>query len=633
MEKSDQPQTEETFRLAYEFQPSPKPRFWKIVKKECLCTRETLSNMFPIGRWITKYNVKENILSDIIAGVTVAIMHIPHGLAYSQLGGVPPVVGLYMAVFPLIPYVILGTSNHISLGTFAVICAMAGEVVFSTIHSDEISPEDAIPVAACAALVVGLWQILMYILRLQTLTIFLSNSLISGFTTGAAVHVLTYQFKNLLGISVERYTGPLKLIYYYIHIFRKVKDTHLITLIMSLSFFTFLVTYNYGIKPVLKKKFPKLHVALPIELIAIAIGILTSYFLNLNKEYGVIIVAHVPRGLPEPQLPDTSVFMDILLPCFPLAFVAVSINLSLAKIFARKDGYVISSQQEILAYGVMNVFGSFFQCLPVAASLSRSALQHSTGGKTQLASVFSMLLIILILLFMGPVFEPVPYCVLSAIVAATILGLLLQVVDLPKIFRLSVLDGLVWLITFLGVVIIDIDYGLLIGFIASVTSLIIMNHKPQFIELGRVQKGKGIKDLYLDIEHFKAANDVTNLVIIRLIGGMNFSNISHVEHKILKTAKKLEVNHQMQYSGAVVLDFSGVSYVDPSACDGLVVTLRILDGLGLKLFAASLNVKVFSQLERNNFFSHLPPNRIFATVNDAVSYATEFNVISTPEDK
>ncbi|KAL0266828.1 UNVERIFIED_CONTAM: hypothetical protein PYX00_009270 [Menopon gallinae] len=628
MDQKDYPQTVQAFRLAYEYHSGPKVNLLKKFKESITPTKETPFNLFPIARWIRKYKVKKYLLDDVIAGITVAVMHIPHGLAYSQLGSVPPVVGLYMAVFPLIPYVICGTSKHISLGTFAVVCAMAGEIVYTTKSPDK-STEESIQIAAAAALVVGLWQILIYIFRLGSLTIFLSNSLVSGFTTGAAFHVLTYQFKDIFGIHVERLTGPLKLVRYYFQIFRKLKDTNLVTLAMSASFFTLLIVFYYVIKPTMKKKCPKCPVTIPMELIAISIGIMLSYFLKLNEKYGVQIVAHVPKGLPTPKLPDVSVFTKLIIPCFPIAVVAVSINLSLAKIFAKKDGSTIESKQEILAYGVMNICGSFFQCLPVAASLSRSALQYGTGGKTQLATVFSMILIILILLFMGPLFEPVPYCVLSSIVVASILSMIFHIRELPKIFKRSTLDGLVWLSTFLGVVFIDIDYGLLIGFIASIMTLVYMHHCPQFIELGRAHNRKENRDFFLDMIHFKAADDIPNLYIVKLIGCLNFANISHVENKIVKAAKNLELNDQVGYGAAVILDFSSVSYVDPSACDGFGQIWQTLSEMNVRLFMSSFNVKVFTQLEHNQVFCSLPPNRVFQSVQDAVTYATKFDVIET----
>lgn len=201
---------------------------------------ECLLNMFPVVRWLPKYSLKQDLPGDLISGMTLAVMHIPQGIGYALLAHVPPIIGIYMAFFPVIIYFIFGTSRHNSMGTFAVISLMVGKSVLRLSNvagggqqgnsSDPFAEAlvstnsvhtgyDPVQVATALCFVVGVWQLLMYFLQLGVASSLLSETLVSGFTTGASIHVLTSQIKDLIGIKIKPITGHFEVILIYKQIF------------------------------------------------------------------------------------------------------------------------------------------------------------------------------------------------------------------------------------------------------------------------------------------------------------------------------------------------------------------------------------------------------------------------------
>lgn len=660
------------FDKLYQYSKPQKLALRKRIAKSGRCQPgKTIVSLFPILDWLPKYEWKKNIINDIVSGFTVAIMHIPQGMAYALLGGVPPIVGLYMAFFPVLLYVLMGTSRHVSMGTFAVVCMMASKSVvmysepLSTTHqminwTDMNSTDPVvvptnnnstgytpIQVATAVCFVVGIWQVLLGACRLGVLSVLLSDTLVSGFTTGAAVHVLTSQVKNLLGVKVTRHNGPLKLIYTYIDIFQNIGQVNPISIGISAVSIFILVLYNEVIKPRINKKLP---VPLPIELLAVIAGTLVSMYSNLSIEYKVTVVGEVPTGLPEPNLPPLALLPNLLVDGLVIAIVAFSVNMSMASIFARKLNYSIDANQELLASGASNILGSFFSCLPFAASLSRSLIQQTVGGKSQLASVVSCLLLLLVLLLIGPFFEPLPNCILASIVVVALKGMFMQIKDMPVIWRQSPFDGMIWLTTFLAVVLLDIDYGLGLGVALSLICVLIMGQRPQVCRLGQVPNTQ----IYLDINRYQAASEISGIRIVQVAGGLHFANKEHVRRKVYrligeipdndtkdiivkdptKTYEQTDVQEKTDGDSTtlmlestqvrcLILDMMSVCFVDPSAIKTLVTMYKDLKSRGLTFCLADCSATVHERMMHCNFFEDFPDSQVFPSVHDAVLYAQQ----------
>ncbi|KAF6216287.1 hypothetical protein GE061_000627 [Apolygus lucorum] len=297
-----------------------------VSPTRCMSTnckpKKFIKSMFPAIGWLCTYQWKEWLAKDLIAGATVAIMNVPQGMAYALLGNVPPVVGIYMALFPVLVYALLGTSKHVSMGSFAVVCLMAGNVVTRYATPPELimttgnitatanigSHYTPVQVASAVALLVGIYQLILYVLRFGLLCTLLSETLVSGFTAGAAIHVLTSQLKDVFGIKVEHFHGPLKLIRIYGDIFSKLHTTNLAAVVVSAITVVVLIANNEFLKPLAAKW---CIIPVPIELIVVLCGTLVSTYGGIYTTYGLKVVGDIPVGLPEPTLPPFDLFSSI----------------------------------------------------------------------------------------------------------------------------------------------------------------------------------------------------------------------------------------------------------------------------------------------------------------------------------
>ncbi|CAG0894714.1 unnamed protein product [Darwinula stevensoni] len=517
----------------------------------CQCSWEkakaTFFSFFPIFYWLPRYNVQRDLLPDIVAGCTVAIMHVPQGLAYALLANLPPIYGIYMAFFPVPIYVLMGTSRHISMGSFAVVTLMTGKVVevykdkldgmqseqslqnSTALSTDDTDIHRAILVASAVSLTVGLFQILMGVVQMGRLTVFLSDTLVSAFTTGAAVHVATSQVQHVFGLPLPKHYGPTKLIQTYRDFFPMIVSSNVAALIVSGVTMLVLVLNNDFLKSHLAKmcRFP-----VPIELICVVIGTGVSYAANLHGNYDLATVGDLPTGLPHPEVPPVWLMreVDFTIQCLVIAIVSYATSISLAKLFARKANYHVCPNQELLAQGAGNAFGAAFGCPPFAASLARSLVQESVGGKTQVASLVSCALLVFILFFLAPLFEALPKCVLAGIILVALRGMFLQVKDLKTAWRVSKLDAFVWVSTFLAVTLIDIDYGLAIGVAASLFSLIWRCQRAYACVLGHIPD----MGIYVDVCRFGLAIEEKGIKILHYGAGIHFANRETFQQQVYK---------------------------------------------------------------------------------------------------
>ncbi|XP_012279531.1 solute carrier family 26 member 10 isoform X2 [Orussus abietinus] len=690
---------QEEFHRIYEYVSLKKNLGLTISKKGRKCQLDScFRRTVPFAGWIREYDWRNKFFCDLVAGVTVAVMHIPQGMAYAILGNVPPIVGIYMAFFPVLVYMFLGTSRHNSMGTFALVCMMTGKTVLthssgheinSTVVSsmDNVTGQDMTPsqhfspteIATAVTFTVALMQMAMYVLRLGVISSLLSETLISGFTTAAAVHVLTSQVKDLLGLSLKKRMGIFKVVFTYVDIVNAIDNVNVTAVVVSGITIILLVFNNEILKPRISKMCP---FPVPIEMIAVIASTLFSVYMNLPGNYNIVTVGHIPVGLPEPRVPPMSLISDVLLDSFVITMVSYTISMSMALIFAQKMNYEVDANQELLAQGAGNLVGSFFSCMPFTASLSRSMVQQTVGGYSQLASFVSCGILLCVLLWVGPFFEPLPRCVLASIIVVALKGMLLQVKQLPKFWKLSRVDALVWLVTFSTVILLDIEYGLLIGVLTSLTSLIVYSSRPYACRLALVPG----TEIYLEAERYKGTVDVPGVRILRYCGSLNFASKTHFRKEVYKTMgfnaltelENRRKTHMKETSSAkiqvegytnpsyeedrrseresssgnyedeekrevkdaspnsimhvLVLDFSALTYIDPTGCATVRSLAEEYKKTETVIFLAGSSGPVFETM-RKCMASVREKGLLatFPTVGDAVNFARhEFASTLTP---
>ncbi|VVC41684.1 SLC26A/SulP transporter domain,STAS domain,SLC26A/SulP transporter [Cinara cedri] len=584
--------------------------------------------VIPSIDWLfLNYRWSEDLMEDTMAGITVAVLNIPQGMAYSILGNVEPTVGLYMAVFPVLIYALLGTSRHISLGVLSVVCLMTGKVVATYSTDTTIDPNgySAIQVATAVTMVVGLVQLLMYVFRLGMLSTILSETLVSGFTAAVAVIVFTSQLKELVGLNTPRRRGLLMVPITYIDFVTNFNSINWVTTSVSVVTVSSLLIYNAYFKEKINKS---LCMPLPIELMVTVLSTVLFQVTTIAEDNKMVQMGEIKSGLPSFEVPPLKLFPMVLLDACIIAVVAYSITMSLALLVSEKLKYPLDTNQELLAQGIGNVVGAFFSCLPSGASPSRSASQQTVGGKTQMASIVSAGIIVVVLLWVGVLFEPLPRCILSSIVVVALKGIILQIFDLPQIWKKSKSDGIMWIVTYLAVIMMDIDYGLLIGVSISLLFVFIKGVLNEVHVLGRLPN----TDLYMRLDLYGNAVEVPDVKILRYSGSLNVINRYMFKRKLLKEinsngigmpitvavidSKTATAANNFRTPG-VIVDMAGLQYADLS---GAKVLCELIESLIADQFEIYLVAVPDISLKYIRNDHGLKSVRFFPTVHDAVVF-------------
>ncbi|XP_050536787.1 pendrin-like isoform X2 [Daktulosphaira vitifoliae] len=595
---------------------------------------DNIRSTLPIIDWLfLNYNWSGWLMEDTMSGITVAVLNIPQGMAYSILANVEPTVGLYMAVFPVLIYAILGTSKHISLGVLSVTCLMTGKIVseYANDLADEPTGYSELQVATAVTMVVGIVQLLMYVFRLGFISTILSDTLVSSFTGSVSVIVLTLQFRELLGIEADRRQGLLHVPFTYYDFVDCFHTINWITTTASMITILTLVLYNKYLKEKINKK---TFIPIPIELIVTIISTLIFQFTTIAQDHHMKLVGEIKSGLPTFEVPPVKLFQSVLFDSCVIALVAYSFSMSLALLMSEKMKYELDNNQELLAQGMSNVIGSFFACLPCAASPSRSASMQAIGGKTQMASIVSAGIIVVILLWIGPVFEPLPRCVLSSIVVVALKGIFIKSFDIIKIWKKSKSDSIIWIVTYLTVILYDIDIGLLAGVVVSLVVVLFKSLLIQMHVLGRISN----TDLYVNLDTVSNAVEIPNIKIIQFIGNLNvlnrysfkkksteitkFGSISDIlplNDVVIADNSNGKVNNNNDLRKCVVIDLSGLQYIDLAGAKMLLDLTNSLISDKIDVYIAAIPIKPYNFL-RDFDLKNLKLIKFFPTVHDAVSF-------------
>ncbi|KAL6440663.1 hypothetical protein ACFW04_003265 [Cataglyphis niger] len=554
-----------------------------------------LKKSIPLIDWLSSYDWKNDILGDIVAGVTVAVMHIPQGMAYAILGNVPPIVGIYMAFFPVLIYFFLGTSRHNSMGTFALVCMMTGKVVTTystsaisvnstsvengTLISDVSHQYSPVEVATTVTFMVAVIQLGMYVLRLGIISSLLADSLVSGFTTAAAIHVFTSQIRDLFGLSnLPRRRGAFKLILTYVDIFNSLNDVNITAIILSCITILALIFNNEVLKPRISKLCP---FPIPIEMLAVVIGTVVSMQMNLADTYNVITVGAIPVGLPVPSMPPLSLIPHILVDSFVITMVAYTISISMALIFAQKMGYEIDSNQELVAQ-----------------------------------------------------------CVLASIIVVALKGMLTKVTEFMRFWRLDKTDAGIWAVTFAVVILFDVEYGLLVGILLCVARLLVLAVRPYTCKLALAPG----TELYLDARRYKGTVEIPGIKIFHYSGSLNFASRQYFREEVYKIAElvpRKELNRRLKVSSygtaaeeikklrILILDFTALSHVDLAGVNAMRNIVDEYCDIGVSVYITGCSGPVYETMRKCSLAEH-NKNHFFAmfpTVADAVHFARSHSEI------
>ncbi|XP_072530074.1 pendrin-like [Salminus brasiliensis] len=583
------------FEHANERQVRETKSFKEKLKNSCRLSPKLpmmiVKKFFPIFNWLPIYQLRLWLPGDIVAGITTGMVCALQGLAYSLLVGVGPIYGLFAAFFPILPYFILGTSRHLSVGPFPVTCLMQGAVVFSLAPDEmfmyagnttdngtapmvlNVTARDSqrLSIAATMTVLIGLFQFGMGVAQVGFLVRYLSDPLVGGFTTAAAFHVVVSQLKLIFNVPTNNYNGILSFFYTIGDIFKNIKQTNMVDLLAAVL--TIIVVM--GVKEINAKYQHKLPVPIPIEVIVTIIDSGVSYALDLSTRYNAGIVRIIPRGFIPPRQPDVSLFSSFGGPSFSTAVVSYAIAISVAKVYAAKHDLTVDGNQELIAFGISNIFCGCFSGFVATTALSRTAIQESTGGKTQVASIISALMVLIVIVALGPLLQPLQKSVLGAIVVSNLKGMFMQVHDVPILWRKNKTDCIIWVFTFTACIFLGLDVGLLAGVVFELGTVVIRTQFPSCATLGNVPS----TDIYKNMKDYKNITEFPGTKIFKCTAPIYFANIEYLKDQIKnkvgfdavrvfkKRNKALKKIHRLIKKGTLKVTENGLVPVAPLGVD------------------------------------------------------------------
>lgn len=549
-----------------------------------------LKRYFPILEWGRTYN-GEALSSDMVAAIIVTIMLIPQSLAYALLAGLPPVVGLYASILPLVAYAVFGTSRTLAVGPVAVVSLMTASAAGAVAAQGTAEYlEAAITLAALS----GVMLFVLGVLRMGFLANLLSHPVISGFITASGVLIATSQLRHILGVRGGGDTWPEMLG----SLASNLGSVNVWTLAVGVPAVIFLFWVRKGLKPLLVRLGMSARgadiAAKAGPVAAVAVSILAVMAFDLAAR-GVNITGEIPSGLPPFAVPSTdlSLIQQLFIPALLISIIGFVESVSVAQTLAAKRRQRISPDQELIGLGASNVASAFSGGYPVTGGFARSVVNFDAGAQTPAAGAFTAVGIALASLFLTPLLFSLPIAVL----AATIIVAVLSLVDLktPKqLWNYSKADFAAHTATIVITLLAGVEMGVIAGVSVGLLLYLWRASRPHAAIVGRVP----------ETEHFRniARHNVftaEHVLSIRIDEALTFLNARWLEEYVLEqVADRPKVRH-------VILMCSAVNEIDASGLESLEAINHRLSDAGIKLHLSEVKGPVMDRLQRTHFIEEL----------------------------
>ena len=552
--------------------------------------RETWTRVLPILSWAKQYE-RSILTADLVAAVIVTIMLIPQSLAYAQLAGLKPEVGLYASVAPLIIYALFGSSRVLAVGPVAVASLMTAAAI--GVHAP-LGSELYWSMAITLAFLSGAILLLMGIFRLGFLANFLSHSVISGFITASGILIAASQLKTLFGVKASGGT----LVELLPSLFSQLGAVNVVTLAIGLSATIFLFWVRKGAKPALIK------LGLPARLadvmakagpvLAIAVTTWLAFAADLSKQ-GVQVVGNIPQGFPPLTLPvlNLDVITNMLGPAILISIVGFAESVSVGQTLAAKRRQRIEPDQELIALGASNLGASFTGGFPVTGGFARSVVNFDAGAQTPAAGVFTAVGITLASLFLTPALYYLP----QATLAATIVVAVLSLVDfsiLKRTWRYSKPDFLAVAVTIVTTLTLGVELGLVAGVGLSLLAYLYKTSRPHIAVVGQVPGTEHFRNV-----HRHQVQTSPRVLSLRVDESLYFANARTLEDFVNNSVSSCpQIEH-------VILQCSAVNDIDASALESLENIEHRLKDAGVKFHLSEVKGPVMDRLAATDFLHHL----------------------------
>jgi len=563
---------------------------------------EILRSYFPILEWGVKYN-RQTAVNDLVVAVIVSIMLIPQSLAYAQLAGLPPEVGLYASMAPLILYAIFGTSRSLSVGPVAVTSLMTLAAVAPI--ATQGTPE-YLAAALTLAFITGLILIILGFLKLGFLTNFISFPVMSGLGTAVGLQIAAGQLSPVLGIP----TGGGTFLALIISLVKNAGQINIYTAFIGVPVVIFLLVVRKHLAALLTKAGMGKGLAVILAkmgpVIAIIITILFVAGFGLDNE-GVKIVGTVPSGLPGISFPpfDLALWSQLATPAVLIAIIGYVASISVAQTLAAKKRQHVNPNQELIALGAANIGASLSGGFPVAGGFSRSIVNFEAGAETPAAGAFTAVGIALVALFLTPLLFFLP----SATLGATIFVAVLSMVNFKVVritYAYSPTDAVAMALTIILTLTLGVIVGLIAGIGVSLMMYLYRTSKPHVAIVGQVPGTQHFRN----IDRHEVVTSA-RIVSMRIDESLFFPNVKFLENKVNEVVAE---NPEMRH---LILNCSAVNSIDASGLEGLKAVNQRLTDAGIAFHLSEVKGPIIDGLKKTKFFQDME-GRIHFTHFDAV---------------
>jgi high affinity sulfate transporter 1 len=553
----------------------------------------TFKKYLPILDWLPHYR-KESFSHDFVAGISVAAVALPVAIAYSHLAGVPPVNGLYASLLPLLAYALFGSSRQLIVAPDAATCTIVAAVVLPLAGQD---PIRYLSLTAALAMITGVFCIVAGFARLGFLTNFLARPILTGYLNGIAICIITGQLGGLFGFTLAP-AGFFRLLGQF---FSKLDETHGPTLAVGVSALALLL--------LLARLTPKV----PGPLVAVTCGIAGSMLFGFS-EYGVKLLSVIPAGLPSLAIPHINAgdWEQLATGAVGLALISYNSAMVTARGFAAKNRYDIDANQEFIALGVANIGAGLMQGFAISGADSRTAVNYSVGGKSQITGLVAVTVLALTLLFLTKPLGWLPMAVLSAVLIKAAMGLF-DLQSLMNLRRVSPQEFRLCLITLFGVITVGVLPGVMVAVGMAIVQLLIRGSSPHDAVLGRIIG----THIYRDTAINPDAETFPGVLIYRFDAPLLFFNADHFKTRIRSIVREAPtpVRH-------FLLDAETMPYLDSTGAASLEQVFGDFEDEGITPAIASAKSPVRTMLDRTGLTERIGPERMFISIESAVNSLT-----------
>ena len=529
---------------------------------------------------------------DLMAGLVLATMLVPVGIAYALASGVPGIYGLYATIVPLLAYAVFGPSRILVMAPDSALAPVILAVVLPLSGGD---PKRAVALASIMAVVSGLVCLLIGVLRLGFVTDLLSKPIRYGYMNGIALTVLISQLPKLFGFSIDG-VGPLR---------------DLVRIAESIlggqaNWTSFTVGASTLVAILLLKPYKRI----PGLLLAVVAATIVVDILNLAANAGVKVLGPLPQGLPSFALPMIN-FTDlgkVIIGGCAVAMVAFADTSVLSRTYAARTRTPVDPNQEMIGLGAANFAGGLFQGFPISSSSSRTPVAEAAGAKTQLTGVVGAVAVALLLVFAPNLLKDLPNSALAAVVIAAAIGLF-EFADLRRIFRIQPWEFWLSIVCFIGVAVFGVIPGIGIAIVIAVIEFLWDGWRPHYAVLGRVDGVRG----YHDIKRYPAARRVPGLVLFRWDAPLFFANAELFHQRVLEAIAQSSTPVRR-----IIITAEPVTSIDVTSADMLAELEHALTESGIELRFAEMKDPVKDKLRRFELLERFGASNFYPTIGSAV---------------